>query len=65
MVSAVRIIDGGGGKVGSCGDRIWILVEATAWLDGYGAMRMVAAAMMWQCEGNFNDSGQGSVVLYW
>lgn len=46
MVSAVRIIDGGGGKVGSCGDRIWILVEATAWLDGYGAMRMVAAAMM-------------------
>ncbi|KAG6739078.1 hypothetical protein POTOM_056660 [Populus tomentosa] len=43
---AVRIIDGGGGKVGSCGHRIWILVEATAWLDGYGAMRMVAAAMM-------------------
>ena len=26
MVSAVRIIDGGGGKVGSCGDHIWILV---------------------------------------
>ena len=26
MVSAVRIIDGGGGKVGSCGYRIWILV---------------------------------------
>ena len=45
-MSAVRIIDGGGGKVDSCGDRVWILVEATAWLDGYGTIKMVAAAMM-------------------